>query len=270
MQSFFAFIIRHKNNLFFLLLLCISCVIFIQSRYYQKVRFTSSISWVSGTVYNTFHNVVVYFSLKKNNRLLVEENKRLREALYNREKEIPTDSLLLKQYYLVSAYVIKNSYSKPENYLTLNRGWLHEIHEDMGVISSNGIVGIVEASSKHFSLVQSILNRNSAINAKVKGTNHFGSLQWNDTGYECVQLADIPKLANIMVGDTIVTGGMSAIFPEGIPIGVIKSFQLKNSQNYFNIEVKLFNDMTSLEHVYILKNTQKKELINLQQYSENE
>ena len=91
----------------------------------------------------------------------------------------------------------------------------------MAVINSKGIVGITEFVSIKYSRVQSILNKNSKINAKLKNSNHFGSLTWNGFSYNTVQLLDIPRQAVIKTGDTIITGGNSTIFPAGIPIGKV-------------------------------------------------
>jgi rod shape-determining protein MreC len=270
MQSFLAFIIKYKNTLFFLLLVAISAIIFVQSHYYQRAKCISSINGMAASLYEGIHGIEVYVSLKKNNQLLVEENKKLREMLYNREKPVEVDSFFSNSYEIIPAAIIKNSFSNTKNYLTLNRGSQHGIARDMGVITSRGVVGIVEETSEHFSLVQSLLNRRSAINAKVKRTQHFGSLQWNGKDYKTVQLVDIPRLADVKIGDTIVTGGMSAIFPEGIPIGVIDRFRLTASQNYFEITVALFTDMASIAHVYVIKNNQKKELLKLEESLKDE
>ncbi len=85
---------------------------------------------------------------------------------------------------------------------------------DMGVINSAGIVGIVDKTSKNYATVVSILNIKSHINAKIKKSNHFGSLIWNGKNTGFVQLIDLPRLASVRKGDTIVTGGQSRIFPE--------------------------------------------------------
>jgi len=65
-------------------------------------------------------------------------------------------------------------------------------------------------------------------------------------------------------GDTIITGGKSSLFPEGIPVGIIKDYDIKNNQ-YTKINVVLFNDMSALEHVQVVKNLQKIEQLSLEQ-----
>jgi rod shape-determining protein MreC len=112
--------------------------------------------------------------------------------------------------------------------------------------------------------VVSILNIKSQINAKLKKSNHFGSLGWNGKSTGFVQLTDIPRLAAIRKGDTIVTGGQSVIFPENINIGTVDKIYVDNQTNYYTLDVKLFNDMTNLGHVYIIKSKDREEIINLE------
>ena len=150
-----------------------------------------------------------------------------------------------------------------KNYLILNRGSDSLINEDLGVITSNGIVGVIDKVSNKYSRVISLLNKNSKINAKLKKSNHFGTLEWNGENSNIVQLLDIQDLVELTIGDTIVTSGYSSIFPENIPIGSIKSFKLNDTKDLFVIDVKLFNDMTNLRHVHIIENLDIKEIENL-------
>ena len=83
-----------------------------------------------------------------------------------------------------------------------------------------------------------------------------------------MELEDIPKSANISVGDTIISGGMSSIFPRNIPIGVIHKFELPESTNYYEISIKLFEDFGSLRNVYVVKNDLKQEFNDLKNLNE--
>ena len=134
----------------------------------------------------------------------------------------------------------------------------------MGVITDKGIVGIIESSSNNYSRVISILNKNSRINAQLKKSNHFGSLVWNGEASNIIQLIDIPRLAPLKVGDTIVTGGRSTIFPKGIPIGTVTNFELNIDQSYFTVNVLLFNDMTNIGFVNVIENINREEIIELE------
>ena len=143
------------------------------------------------------------------------------------------------------------------------------MESDLGVINSKGIVGITKSVSSNYATVLSILNVNSRINAKLLNSDHYGSLSWDNNDFNVVQLLDIPIQAAVYNGDTIVTGGKSTIFPEGVPIGIIKDFKtLNNTYEYINIS--LFNDMSSIGYVEVIKNFDKLEIKNLEEKSTNE
>ncbi|MCE2613140.1 rod shape-determining protein MreC [Flavobacteriaceae bacterium D16] len=265
MQQIINFLIRNKTTLLYLLLLFISLIFTVQSHSYHRSTFFNSANWVSGNIFQTSSNISSYFGLREENNSLLEENRELRNQLFNltlRDSlELDTTGL---QYSILTGRIIKNSYTNKKNYLTINLGSEQGVVQDMGVITAKGILGIVEASSAKYANVQSILNTNSNINAKIKNTNYFGSLTWNGSDFTTVQLEDIPRLVPLMVGDTIVTGAMSSIFPENIPIGVIKKFDLNTSQSFYQIDVGLFNDMTNIRNVYLIGNLDRAEILELQ------
>jgi rod shape-determining protein MreC len=196
------------------------------------------------------------------------ENARLKSLLFNQKDttKLPEiDSIKgVKKTDIIVSKVIRNSYSVFENYLTINNGSSSGIKRNMGVINSAGIVGIVDNTSPNYATVISILNVKSQINAKIKKSNHFGSLVWNGKSTGFVQLIDVPRLAGVRKGDTIVTGGQSIIFPENIGIGTIDKVYIDDVTNYYTLDIKLFNDMTNLGHVYILKNKDADEITKLE------
>ncbi len=266
MQQIINFIIRYRSFLLYIFFMLISIAFTIQTHSFHQSNFFNSSSWVTGNVYSASNSVTTYFDLEDENRVLLEENKQLRYLLFNLQKKdtLQLDSVQ-KAYAITSGQIIKNSYALHRNYLTINKGEKDGVFPDMGVISNKGIIGIVENTSNRFASVQSILNANSSINAKLKNTNNFGSLQWNEESYNVVQLTDIQRHVQLNVGDTIVTGGMSSIFPENIPIGTINKFSLDTSKSYWRIDVALFNDMTNLKNVYIIDNKNKAEILKLEQ-----
>lgn len=207
--------------------------------------------------------------LRNENQKLVEENRMLRALLYNVvPKDFVSSDSVMAQYTVTTGRVIKNSYASPRNFITINKGEQDGISIDMGVVTEKGILGIVERTSKRYATVQSILNEGSNINAKILHTDYFGSLVWNGKDYQTVQLVDIPRLVPLTLGDTIVTGAMSSIFPEGIPIGVISKYDLDISKSFYIIEVALFNDMTNVRNVYIVKNSDRREIKELENQTE--
>ncbi len=271
MQRIINFILRYRNAFLYGFLALIALVMTVRSHSYHQSRFFNSSRWLAGNVYGTGADISSYFGLREENRRLVEENEQLRRLLFNSAGDSiqPLDSTLVV-YQVLSAKLIKNSFASPRNYLTINKGKNDGVKQDMGVITTKGILGIVENVSNNFATVQSVLNTKSNINAKIKGTNYFGSFIWDAKDYTTAQLIDIPRLVPVVVGDTIVTGGMSSIFPENIPVGVIKKYDLNASQSFYNIEVELFNDMANIKNVYLIENKDKPEIQTLESSTLNE
>jgi rod shape-determining protein MreC len=266
MQQIIYFFQKFKYFLFFLFLECIALTLTFNNLNFHKSKFVNSANSVTGIFYSTLSNSMEYLSLKSKNQSLQEENTQLKNDLEKNKLFFSTDILVLdtvkyhQKYTYTEAKIINNNYSKPHNFLTINRGVNEGIVKEMGVINRKGIIGITENVSNNYTRVQSILNKNSNINARLKGnTAYFGTLKWNSIDYNTVQLHDIPRQAPLKIGDTIETGGKSTIFPEGIPIGTVSKINKRNTANS-KINVTLFNDMSNLENVYVVKNLHKQEI----------
>lgn len=274
MQQIFNFILKNSNRLLFLLLLVLSFSLTIQSHSYHKSKIISSANFFTGGIYEKVNNVDEYFGLKAQNEELAKENARLKSILFNQKDttKLPEIDTIkgVKKTEVILSKVIHNSYSIQENFITINNGSTSGIKPNMGVINSAGIVGIVDKTSKNYATIISVLNINSKINAKIKKSNHFGSLVWNGKSTGFAQLIDVPRLAGVRKGDTIVTGGQSIIFPENIGIGTIDKVYIDNETNYYTLDIKLFNDMTNLGHVYIIKQKDAEEVHNLENQSKKD
>lgn len=262
MNQIIQFFMRSRDFFVFLALFLCAIGLVFNSNYYPQSAYINSANAVSGRLYSFTDYWAQYFSLRGQNETLTEENRALRSQLLRMEQQIrnislvdsvsfpTTDSL---KYKVLKANVIKNSFRLKNNYLTIDKGTKDGVKQDMGVLSPQGVVGIIENTSERFATVQSVLNTRSALNAMVKHTQHFGSLRWDTREVNKVQLLEVPNIAPIQNGDTIVTGGMSNIFPKGIPIGRIVHFEKSKKDNTYIIDVKLFADMSNLEYVYIIE-----------------
>lgn len=275
MQQIINFILSNSTRFLFLVLFIISFGLVIQTHSFHRSNLVNSANVLSGNFYKKSNEVKKYFSLTEQNDQLARENAYLKKLLFNKKDTIiPLAKDSTKAYNkieVIESRVINNEYNTAENYLTLSSGSNHGVKEDMGVVSSQGIVGIVEKTSKNFSTVLSILNVKSQINVKMKKSNHFGSLIWKAKNAGYAQLIDIPRLASVKKGDTIVTGGRSTIFPENIPVGIVDRVFTDTENNYYTLDVRLFNDMTNLNYVYIIKNKHAAEINQLEaQIKKNE
>jgi rod shape-determining protein MreC len=263
MQHILSLIIKNSYKMLFLLLLGISLYLAIKSHSYHRSEYVNSANAVTGAVYSKINDVEEYLNLKEKNKDLASENALLKELLFNKRDTLLTSKTVFKKdlnnYKVFVAKVVNNSFNKRENYITINAGIRSGIKQDMGVVNEKGIVGLVEKTATDFSTIQSVLNIKSKINAKIKNSEHFGSLIWDGKNVGFVQLVDVPRLATLKKGDSIVTGGNSDIFPENIPVGKIDKIFIDKKTNYYTINIRLFNDMTAIGYVYIIENKRKKE-----------
>ncbi len=261
MQQLLYFIQKYKYFLFFLLLQIIAFALIINNHSYHRSKFVSSASFITGGLYEKKSNLNSYLNLRKENNDLIQENLALKNKLekfkslldsVEAKTLVDTDNYN-QQFEYINGRVYKNEFHKPYNYITINRGEKHGVKEEMAIVNDKGIIGMTDDASSNYARVRSILNRNSKINARFKNSGYFGSLSWNGENHNIVQLLDIPREAKINIGDTIITGGNSAIFPKGILIGTVLS-------NDGNINIKLFNDMSNLDNIYIIKNFHQQEI----------
>ncbi|MCH9661459.1 MAG: rod shape-determining protein MreC [Bacteroidetes bacterium] len=269
MQQIIFFFLRNKNFLLFALLFVVSFMLTVNSHSYHKSKMVTSANFFSGGIYAMKSSVTDYFDLKEQNSILTEENERLRNLITNMTSA-PLDSVQVdSNYNFTAAMVINNNYSRSKNNLTINKGRNDSLAVDMGVVSSQGVVGIVNSISEKYATVQSLLNTNSQVVAKFKKSNHFGTLKWDAVAPNRVQLTEIPRIAPVAIGDTIVTDGKSTIFPPGIHIGTIQDFERNPNEDYYTINVQLFTDMTSVKHIYVISHRDAQEIKNLQDTIEN-
>ena len=266
MRSLLDFLVRHSYVFLFILLEILSLVLLFGFNDRQKLAFVTSANSVSGSIYELFSNVDVYFNLRRENTLLVEENARLRSMLYELTDSQTVDSARnMSRDGVIAARVIDNSVRKDDNYMTVNKGSNDGVGKGMGVYNSTGVIGVIMASGKSYSVVMPILNGNTSISSKIKGTDNFGFLEWSGGDPYTAQLKDVPYHSNVEVGDTVVTTGFSSVFPENITIGTVADVQRLSNGYTLKILVSLAVDMSDLGWVYIHSKTVDPEIIDLQQ-----
>ena len=252
MQQILKFFIQYKIGILFLVLFSIAIALTIQSHSYHNNKWIASTNSISSFFLDVRYNITSYFNLEVENENLQLENKQIKQQLYN-FKSKTKDSIAVDSLYIIkTCHIISNIYDKKDNFILIDVGQKDGVYEGFAVTIPNGVLGIVEKSTQHYSRVISILNTNLSINAKLKKTNEFGSLRWDTQNPNKMLLEDLPRSASFKIGDTIVTGSNSLIFPKEIPIGLIENYELNYNAGYYNIEVKLFADMTNLNQAYVI------------------
>jgi len=281
-RNLIIFLRRYFNFFLFLLLEVICIVLVFQNNNFQRTAYINSANNISGKLYDKYNNIQYYFHLKATNDSLVAENTRLHNALASSFDSVSTangvridtirkysdDSARkvigaeVRKYYYAEAKVVNNSLNKPMNYITIHRGSKQGIKPNMGVISSSGVVGVVRSVSDNYAVILSLLSKSNSvsISARLQNGKEMGSVHWDGDDPEYATLRDIPKSAKMHKGDTVVTSGFSALFPENIPIGYIVGYmQGDKSSTSRPIKLKLATNFYNLQYVYVIENLLKDE-----------
>lgn len=272
MQRLFLFFYHYRAFFTFLFLELLCAWLIIGNNPYQGARFFNSSNGLVAAMNNVSNGVREYFLLRQINSTLAEENAQLRsrfEAL-NQLRYITTpspsvkDSARASQFNFISAKVVSNTVHRFTNFLTINKGSEDGVETGMAVISPLGAVGKVRTASKHYSVVTSILHVDVQVSALLKRTGHFGTIQWNGIDPDYVKFHFIPRHVEPVKGDTVVTSGYNAVFPEGIMVGQIEEVRLTD-ELFYDLTVKLSQDFRKLSYVEVVRNSMKEELDSLTQ-----
>ena len=272
MERLFLFV--YQNRAFFTFLaLELSCAwLIVTNNQYQGAKFFNSSNGIVATMNNFSQGVRDYFQLREVNQMLAEENAALKQKLTQQLQYVAAsdttvaiqDSLLLNQYGFESAKVVNNHVDFFKNYITIDKGEDRGLKPGMAVISPLGTVGKLKQVSDHYSVVTSLLHIDVMISARLKKTEHFGTVQWDGRDPDIVQFKYIPRHVKPSVGDSVITSGY-AIFPDGIMIGTIAEVKLRDEALFYDLKVKLSQDFRKLSFVTIVKSNLKHEQDSLEQ-----
>ena len=267
MRNLYIFLTKTAHIFLFLALLgvCIYCIY--RSSNYKQWAVSSISKEITAPVLKLQTNYTDWFYLKNENEQLLRQNKNLLTLTFNHIRSGNTietvyygDSLLFT-YHL--AKVVEGTVNKRNNYITLDKGYDDGIRTDMGVISSEGVVGIIKTVSPNFSVAMLILNSQFRISVKIQDKDDvFGVLTWDDANIRYAQINNLAHIENVKLGDTVVTQH-SLIFPPNYPVGVVSFISPKTEGGFFMLKIRLLVPFNRLKNVYIIEQNYSEELNNL-------
>ena len=250
--------IRYGYGITFWFLFALSAFFILQRKFYYNSRWLHSTHFFTGKVLELQQYFIAWNGLRQENQMLLEENVSLKNQIEQLRK---SPQKPLENFNYIAAHVVRNSYKKINNILIIDKGALDGVAVDMGVVNSRGIVGIVDKVSGHYAAVLSVLNHKIKINAGFVNNNYFGSLSWEKGDFRKMMLTELEADTPVNIGDTIITAGMSQIFPKGIRIGIVSD--IAKGKNEIKAAVTLFNDMRNLQTLQIIHNNEKQEIRSL-------
>lgn len=265
MNKLFDILKRYDYVVVFVVLAVVSVVLMVRTTYYQQSRVVSWGNSIAGGWYAGIHSASDYFGLKGENDRLAAENARLRARLaesyisYTDTLFTVNDTIYRQRYDYTEAAVIKNSWSGQNNYIIIGKGSRHGVEPDMAVISPDGIVGVVVATTPNFATVMPVLHSDSRNSVKLKRTGISGSLVWDGMDFRYAQVVDVPTTHQYLEGDTVVTSGQANDFPEGIAVGYVVEADTIKGMGMCKLRVRLATDFNKLDHVYVIDNKFREE-----------
>ena len=281
MRNLLNFLVKYNYWFLFILLEVASFVLLFRFNRYQQSVFFTSANAVAGKLYEVTGSIAAYFHLKETNEDLLDHNIRLEQRVAQLERALldaRSDTTLYRSldsvprdhsYSLYKARIIKNSLNRLDNYLTLDKGSADSIRPEMGVVSANGVVGIVYKTTPHYALVISLLNSKSSLSCKIQGSDYFGYLKWEGGDSQYAYLRDLPRHAEFSVGDTVVTSGYSAVFPPGLLVGYIDEMSDSHDGLSYLLKIRLATDFGRVSDVRVIANHNLPELKQLNEQLNN-
>jgi rod shape-determining protein MreC len=257
MNNLLRFLVGIRVLLLFILLEVTALILLTTSSYYQQSVVTSKLHAVRGVLHEQVSELTQYLNLRETNTMLSIENTALLNELaryrmvHNATPGTMTNYAGMPLFSYIPATITDNSVNKQHNYIMLDAGSADGVAPDMGVVTEYGVIGIVMAVTEHYAIVKSLLHTDWRCNVRLVHAGDFGPLQWDGITYSEAVLHDIPQHSNVQTGDTVVTSGYSSIFPPNIPVGVVKSYEIKRG-NFYEIRIRLFADFKKIQHVNVV------------------
>lgn len=233
----------------------------------QNIWFSKGMQAISGTVWGSTQNIRYYFSLKKRNDELADENHKLRERLAGIEAAADLQAIEHSfaqngtggSFKYIPATIVKVSNNTRHNYMIIGKGSDDGVSKGAGVITGKGAIGVIDAVSRNHSYARSFKNHEMNISARLGEEGAVGPMSWDGFSTARAILREIPLHVEFEKGDTVYTSGYSSIFPPDIPLGTAGEAKIVNGATY-DIKVTLFEDYGALRYVTIVDNLGKEEI----------
>ena len=205
-----------------------------------------------------------YFHLKELNNALAEENFLLQEELHQyRLADEEREKIVDENFEFIPAKIIKISRNKAHNYIIIDKGYEDGVFAQSGLITSNGVVGIIDVVEKHYSFALSLMNSEVSVSARIGDGGGVGPLYWDGKNTNGAILKEIPLHHKFNLGDTVMTSGFSSIFPGDIPLGIITGSKVINGATN-ECSIELLQDFSALKYVTVVNNLGRDEILNLE------
>ena len=255
MQTLFKILQQYSNFLVFIALEVAAFMLINYNNPYPRSSILSTANDVIAWQHQQINEVSGYFHLRTINEQLAKENVELRNMLYANDST--SDKQIIHHQ---SAKVVHLTTDRLHNFLTINRGSNDGIRRGQGIRNDEGVVGIVQTVGPNYSLVMPIINTEANLSCRFTKNDYCGTLKWDGKDIRFARLTDVATHMVVNPGDTIITSGLSPVFPEGIPVGIVESSVLKEGDSYLTIKVRIHTHFKRLKYIEVVQNADQQEL----------
>jgi rod shape-determining protein MreC len=260
---------KFREYLILVLLIIVSLTLLTQNNNpdVQKVRVIAfgSFAAISSVFYDLFNITRLTEenkALRKLNAELMLQLSMLREqGILNRELKGLLGFKDTTSLPITAATVVSKSLSVTQNTITVNAGTSKGIKPGMPVISYKGFVGIIQSCSDNFSIARTLKNVDLKLTVKNEKNRLNGIMKWDG---EKLMIIDVPKTYDFDVGDRIITSEISSIIPVPVPVGIVSKIESEKTGLLNLINVLPFEEVLTVEHVFILMMVENVEKNNLE------
>lgn len=281
MRSLIEFLQRYSHWVLFIALEVVSLRVLFMFNSRQGSVFFSTANRVAGSLLSITSAVRAYWGYGAENQALEAENERLRARLHatqdsleralaaadtlyalhrdttitvqlNDSERIQRTERLSTLYHALPARVVGLTLHRADNLMTIDRGTADGVRAEMGVVSGTGAVGIVYMASRHYAVVLPLLNTDTHISCRLRGSSYFGTMTWQHGDATRALVRGIPRHAPVAPGDMVETNGYSDIFPAGVPVGTVEAVRDDGDGMTYELTVRLATDFGALRNVSVL------------------
>jgi rod shape-determining protein MreC len=270
MHNLILFVRRYFNFIVLFLLQGFSIYLLVRYNSYHNAFASNLMNEVTGKINARFNKVDYFFQLKKTNEVLLTTNEQLRNRLKENFEGQDTSTKMVaenllndttgrqRKWLYLLAKVVSNSVSAQNNFIVLQRGSAQQLKKDAGVVDlNNGVVGIVTDVSENFTVVMSLLHKDSKMSVKLKKGGEVGQVIWDGKDPNRLSLIDIRKSGQVAKGDTVYSSGFTTTFPYGLMVGTIEDIAQDKSTNNYIIHLKSSANFYNIQYVYAIENLQR-------------
>lgn len=175
----------------------------------------------------------------------------LENALLKDQLDVDTTQMTSPQHLLLKARVIGRDPLNINGYLHIDKGTTHGVAVDQPAIAVDGFVGKVKHAGPTTSVIETFENDGFTVSAVDVKTGIHGVVRKQ----EHLTFLYVRHTDTINVGDSVITSGMSEIFPRGILVGTVQMIMESDDMFFKNVYLKPAVQVNRIVSVYIVQMT---------------